>query len=202
MSEDLKNFLQEWLEWAEGRNEKAQFSAGAGLCHNYFKWCLAEKVPNLSSRKHEVTDILVKDGLDQHYPFGGFHTYDNERFWKTMHKNPERLAWVRKQLMHEQLRLFCKAWLEWAESGHTEAHQIFTQRAGLCSNFDFWLEVNNPVLQGSADSFLKLLFKEEGLDGQHPFGGPDLYIDECLMWEVHKNPERLAWVRKQLCTNS
>lgn len=101
--------------------------------------------------------------------------------------------------MHEQLKLFCKAWLEWVESQQPEDHPIFSQRAGLCSNFYFWLEVHDQTLLDSSERFLNLLFKEEGLDDQHPFGGPELYIDECIMWEVHKNPERRAWARKHSC---
>lgn len=98
MSKDLKKFLQEWLEWAEGRSNKAEFSACVGLCHNYYCWSRDKKLPSLSYRKQEVIDLLIKDGLDKYHPFGGFTTYDQEKETYTVHKNPERLAWVRKQL--------------------------------------------------------------------------------------------------------
>lgn len=103
--------------------------------------------------------------------------------------------------MSDELKEFLKAWLEWAESQDSTSkdHPIFSQRAGLCSNFNFWLEVHDQTLLDSSERFLNLLFKEEGLDDQHPFGGPELYIDECIMLEVHKNPKRRAWARKHSC---
>lgn len=103
--------------------------------------------------------------------------------------------------MHEQLKLFCKAWLEWAESPEAalEEHEIFSQTGGLCSNFYFWLEVHDPKLMGLADGFLRLLFKSQGLDGEYPFGGSSTYLHERVRLEIHKNPERLAWARKHSC---
>lgn len=93
MSEELLEFLKEWLEWAEspmadlGRGGK--FFNSTGLCYN---------CPPLVN--DELRNLLESDFGLSSYPFNNrcAEDYDREASSKTIHKNPERLAWVRGKL--------------------------------------------------------------------------------------------------------
>lgn len=91
MTEGLKQILREWLEWAEnGAGEHDVFRRSFGLCsilrcYDYFHG---------TSCADEL--IIIFDGVP--FPFGGMDEYFIEKAKETLHLNPGRLAWVRKQL--------------------------------------------------------------------------------------------------------
>lgn len=83
ISPALRKFLSEWLAWAEAGGPNRRFSNSAGLCVN-----------SPVDVSDELADLL---GFES-YPFGGESVYYEERDKGAIHKNPLRLAWVRKML--------------------------------------------------------------------------------------------------------
>jgi hypothetical protein len=88
MTPALRQFLADWLAWAEaGAPEHPVFVRGRGLCgcaFNYGGYML----------RHEVRKAL--DFVT--YPFGGGNEFHIRMEDRTQHENPARLAWVRHQL--------------------------------------------------------------------------------------------------------
>lgn len=85
-SDELKQFLQAWLDWAEAGGVGEEFVPRSGLCHMLqTKW-----------------DMLLTDELDllfndKSYPFGE-DEFDRRMANNTQHLDPNRLAWVRAAL--------------------------------------------------------------------------------------------------------
>lgn len=100
MSSLMKDFLTAWLDWAENSGRvDGPFDPAYGLCTACKDYC--ESLGMFRLRLiYELESMFVKDGLDEVYPFNGGQgcSYDAEVYGDKIHKNPQRLAWVRKQL--------------------------------------------------------------------------------------------------------
>lgn len=101
---DLLPFLKAWLAWAEAPTQDSTFSTKMGLCsyaEPYGRYKL--KVTGL---KAVLKAELAKDFPDElHCPFNKGRTgetrwkdYSKESAKCIAHKNPKRLAWVRKTI--------------------------------------------------------------------------------------------------------
>lgn len=102
MSDLLREFLKAWLEWAEGDvSDSTPFDATAGLCWNARLYILALPVRPIGVSPYDLSDelefIFRDGGLCRSYPFGK-NAYKDAEALQAMHKDPNRLAWVRKQL--------------------------------------------------------------------------------------------------------
>ena len=95
-TDDLKDFLTEWLECATGKNEKPSwFSRKLGLCACAEMWDCSKG----RNAYEPLTEKMWADFREEFlYPFGGGDRYNEDKAAETAHKNPERLAWVRKTL--------------------------------------------------------------------------------------------------------
>lgn len=101
MSENLQRFLAEWLEWVEdGAPKKGMLRRYQGLCSNFSRWLHARSADwdEIDREIDQFKNLFAEDGLDEEYPFGGCSKYCAEAEKETMHKNPERLAWVRSKV--------------------------------------------------------------------------------------------------------
>lgn len=84
-SNELKDFLQDWLNWAEGRESRFEYEPYEGLCCS----------------SHAYSDLLCLE-LDilfdqETLPFGESEyrrRFDDD----TQHQDPNRLAWVKAAL--------------------------------------------------------------------------------------------------------
>jgi hypothetical protein len=103
MSEALKKFLSEWLEWAEsGAQGHEAFDRSFGLCANLGFW-LTENILDIpweeaDTAEREFGRLLHDEFGDEYmYPFGrvDYLVRGNNG---TQHLNEARLAWARKQL--------------------------------------------------------------------------------------------------------
>lgn len=103
MSETLKKFLAEWLEWAEaGAPEHEALDRSLGLCANLGFWVTENilEIPGdmCDTVEAEFSALLVAEFGDNYmYPFGGDEYIQAARLG-TQHLNEARLAWVREQL--------------------------------------------------------------------------------------------------------
>lgn len=102
---ELLAFFKEWLAWAESPDADSDnhlvFNNGIGLCGNLENW--------LDDLEHENSDTMyqisvdalamqfVTAGLCKYYPFGEA-AYDHHMVADTMHKDENRLAWVRARI--------------------------------------------------------------------------------------------------------
>lgn len=97
MSEQMKQFLTEWLAWAEADAPvHPVFKAHRGLCSNLYQWSCDN--PDISVSKFaylgcELTELFNSEV----YPFGK-DDYMRDYKSRTQHRNGKRLAWVREQL--------------------------------------------------------------------------------------------------------
>lgn len=86
-SNELKAFLQDWLNWAEGRESIHDYYGYGGLCVCTF--CF-----DISHALHHQLNALFDS---EPYPFGVV-AYHEFRMGKPKHQDPNRLAWVRAAL--------------------------------------------------------------------------------------------------------
>lgn len=107
--------------------------------------------------------------------------------------------------MSKELKQFLMDWYRWATREVVEPTKEFSFH-GLCTNLQNWLFHNYgdkfKVRHTVTNEFHKLLQADFGENVVYPFNGANLdnraYVLECRGMCSHKNPERLAWVRKQL----
>lgn len=86
-SNELKEFLQDWLNWAEGRESRFEYEPHYGLCS-----------ASIVYDKHLVIMCKLDEMFnDDAYPFGGDEYRRRKRF-ATQHQDPNRLAWVKAAL--------------------------------------------------------------------------------------------------------
>jgi len=100
MSDLLRQYLAEWLEWAEGTFGSMVFEECAGLCSN-FRWYMRARGIEIEVANLELKGLekaFREDGLLGEYPFGGKETYAREYVVRSAHLNPARLAWVRSKV--------------------------------------------------------------------------------------------------------
>lgn len=89
MSEQMREFLTEWLAWAlADAPVHPAFVAHKGLCGNLYQWSCYDN--DLSDELEELLNGVV-------YPFGE-SDYNLDRKFQTQHHNAKRLAWVLEQL--------------------------------------------------------------------------------------------------------
>lgn len=92
MTPALRQFLSDWLAWAEaGAPEHPVFTRFWGLCfcaHKYGGVPLGIEIEIMSGPKR--------------FPFGGPKDFQRRMDEGTQHLNPARLAWVRQQLGVEE----------------------------------------------------------------------------------------------------
>ena len=88
MTPALRQFLADWLAWAEaGAPKHPVFTRHWGLCGCAFHY-------GGHRLRHEVRKALSFVS----YPFGGENEFNIRIKDRTQHLNPARLAWVRQQL--------------------------------------------------------------------------------------------------------
>lgn len=95
MSPEMKRFLTEWLEWAEGESpeDTDHFRTISGLC--FCARCYGGPV-----LEEELDGLFEAQSMCAAYPFGK-EAYRCALDEDAIHKDPNRLAWVRKQLGRE-----------------------------------------------------------------------------------------------------
>jgi hypothetical protein len=99
VSELLKKFLAEWLEWAEGGAEDCKpFDRSIGLCTSYHDWLFRRSGFEEVGARKQLEFLFISDGLDKSYPFGGEEEYWDALEHDRQHLNPQRLAWVRSKV--------------------------------------------------------------------------------------------------------
>ena len=93
----LKEYLQSVQAWIErGCLHYAPYRATRGLCGNTYKF-LPDDHEAYENLRRELEDAFKADGLDPEYPFNNVaEDYDDECSARTVWKNPQRLAWVKK----------------------------------------------------------------------------------------------------------
>lgn len=97
--------------------------------------------------------------------------------------------------MSEQLKAFFEAYLEWAETG--DDHEVFEPYAGLCDNLDNFIAGNKTsgTPKCAVKDELSSLLKSSFSNPVYPFETKAQYHESN---DLHMNPKRIAWVRKQL----
>ena len=93
----LKEYLQSVQGWIErGCPHNAPYTAVRGLCRNTYKF-LPDGYVAPEKLRRELVESFKADGLDPDYPFNSVaEDYDDESSSRTVWKNPQRLAWVKK----------------------------------------------------------------------------------------------------------
>jgi hypothetical protein len=105
MSDLLREFLSEWLAWAEsGGLERQPFTRFSGLCLNFWEW-LEDRDASFKEITGEMSaleGLFISEGLDHITPFGASVKYSDEGDRASMHLNPQRLAWVRSKVAQHE----------------------------------------------------------------------------------------------------
>lgn len=96
ISNELYAFLADWLLWAEGEPGVIEYNSSHGLCIAISKWCRQYKVygPTLDA---ELSNLLGSTCYSSAFPFGT-REYDKARNKGSMHKDPNRISWVKAAL--------------------------------------------------------------------------------------------------------
>lgn len=98
--ENLKQFMKDYLEWANGGVGTVRFKRYGGLCYNTMVW--ADEFLGYGGDRTEflnLFDSLIDRDFDEYnrsYPFGGRGQYYFEVRTYTVHTNKDRLSWVKK----------------------------------------------------------------------------------------------------------
>ena len=89
----------------------------------------------------------------------------------------------------------------WIEQG-CQHYAPYRATCGLCRN-TYKLLPDDYVASEKLYAELVEAFKADGLNPEYPFNSSaEDYEDECFMWAVWENPQRLAWVKKHAETLS
>lgn len=100
----------------------------------------------------------------------------------------------------ELLKEFLESYLDFAENGEGESTKWIKTSCGLCSNWLYWFRmVTLPCERTESlyDSIRELLEEDFPQNCEYPFG-LESYNVEVVKHAHHKNPKRLAWVRKTI----
>lgn len=100
------------------------------------------------------------------------------------------------------LQRFLKDWLAWAEADAENESPLgvdYFRDVGLCTNAVLFAEETDIYVRVELRSALAELrgTLPEPFDPEYPFG-KDQYLDRMSSDTQHLDPNRLAWVRKQL----
>lgn len=94
----------------------------------------------------------------------------------------------------EILNKFYLAYWMWLEAGAPEENEhTFHRGIGLCGNLTGMKGGTYPVMK-----LMEQQFNDAGLDALYPFGGYDEYYEEAGEDVNYLNPQRRAWVEKQV----
>ena len=92
LSPNLRGFLQDWLDWTNGKETTIGYREDAGLCISVLRYNMGA-----GPVSEELEMLLVATCGDSELPFGRLsYAFDRRDF--TMHNNPVRLSWVRAAL--------------------------------------------------------------------------------------------------------
>lgn len=181
MSEELAQFLAEYLTWAgDTQNLAGGFKETHGLCAGACDWGFYFEVPDLEA---ELAAQLEKSRLDNHYPFdAGEGAYVNDC---QKHLNPKRIIWTRRELLKHSLYsktpnlaipIFLRDWLKWAVTGEQPTGAEFVKESGLCHNLVLWTDPYEQHLE------------HEGVSTQHYYLRLGEWAGWC-QWETPFNTE-------------
>lgn len=93
---------------------------------------------------------------------------------------------------------FLKEWLDWAENDEHEGYK-FSKRYGLCANFEEYIDdMHQDVSEDTTERLLDVFGEIIGEEA-YPFGGIVTYLREGDRKEMHKNQERLYFVKDTIC---
>lgn len=100
MTQHLKQYLTDYLAWAEGGESRTAFDTGTALCGNTALWVARNILVDVqwdvwTDIVNDLANELRIDGLNTYYPFGE-EVYHTERVNKSHHQNPTRLEWIRQ----------------------------------------------------------------------------------------------------------
>lgn len=97
LHDKIDEFLQDWLDWAEGRPHKDDHLDCVGLCSNLSGYILGLPEDLQDDIESEFRRLLKDDYLfKEDYPFDESelaYRQDEDK-----HRNPKRLAWVKQRL--------------------------------------------------------------------------------------------------------
>jgi hypothetical protein len=97
MSEELKQFLSDYLAWVEaGAPPSKPFERGYGLCSNTYHWD-----GDWTHLGGELDTLFAEDGLDEDYPFGEA-AYAAAIEADTQHLHQPRIDWIVRKLAAAQ----------------------------------------------------------------------------------------------------
>ena len=93
MSPELRQFLTDWLAWAEAGAPPLQpFSRRSGLCS------ATHMASGGSALQQELQALLLRYFGPTDFPFGGEARYHRDASFGTQHENMLRVQWVRAVL--------------------------------------------------------------------------------------------------------
>lgn len=98
MTEELKRFLTEWLEWVDAGalGDGTSFDRSLGLCDSLEFWMISRSLPYETKVELRQSFSVMLEG--EIYPFGSPTDYVNEGREDTMHLNSSRVRWARETL--------------------------------------------------------------------------------------------------------
>lgn len=98
----IELFLKSYLSWVQaGHPETKTFVNRYGLCGNLAKFLTRLDIPLKSRRsvEYNLTQMFYDDKLDVELPFDiGLRSFRNQAYNGKLHKNPERIAWVKSKV--------------------------------------------------------------------------------------------------------
>ena len=102
MRQILREFLTEWLKWAETEAPVhiPPFNPRLGLCASYAVWMHTKKFSEHNMRRLfvELSNMLKSQFENFAYPFGGKERFYKDESHGVMHMNHMRLAWTRQTI--------------------------------------------------------------------------------------------------------
>jgi len=98
----LQDFYKDWMDWVKDGAPKiigGPFHRADGLCTAIGQWAYVNKLSHeLCKKAKEYMKLDFKQmGLDTCYPFG-YQQWDIEWSGETMHRNPNRINFVKTML--------------------------------------------------------------------------------------------------------
>lgn len=95
----IRLFLTDYRTWASQdapEPNRWQFKNNRALCSNLSHWCLSINLKEWERRdtSKEFEYILLYQFGTADYPFGGHMQHDRECRTRSLHRNPDRMAWI------------------------------------------------------------------------------------------------------------
>lgn len=100
LNNHVRSFLSQYKEWADAGapDDHAYLSSALALCDNLAQYSLYTRV-GVSSLNKELGRMFQEDRLDKMYPFNtDCWDFGEDSDCENHHKNPRRMAWVKKIL--------------------------------------------------------------------------------------------------------